>query len=246
MNIPLELIQLFFSAMMVGFSGALVPGPMFTLMAVSYTHLDRQQSMVWKSFILKSGKIQEKTERQSKGRREKDFLCSSIQGRKIACNVSPIIWKLSGKPGSEIRWTPWVCQRRHKWCMCARQCKSSVSYTHLDVYKRQGVRMLSFYECKNFEFEAVFIPFLNKGYLPSLISKPQIYENDFLTFLVEGRFFNEEEIKHIHLENERRILYSGLSRCKNYLYITSGWGHLSSPFFTELADVYKRQLQCTQ
>jgi threonine/homoserine/homoserine lactone efflux protein len=32
MNIPLELIQLFFSAMMVGFSGALVPGPMFTLM----------------------------------------------------------------------------------------------------------------------------------------------------------------------------------------------------------------------
>jgi superfamily I DNA/RNA helicase/CRISPR/Cas system-associated exonuclease Cas4 (RecB family) len=100
-----------------------------------------------------------------------------------------------------------------------------------------GVRMLSFYECKNFEFEAVFIPFLNKGYLPSLISKPQIYENDFLTFLVEGRFFNEEEIKHIHLENERRILYSGLSRCKNYLYITSGWGHLSSPFFTELAKI---------
>jgi len=28
---PLELIQLFFSAMLVGFSGALVPGPMFTL-----------------------------------------------------------------------------------------------------------------------------------------------------------------------------------------------------------------------
>jgi len=31
MSIPLELTQLFFSAMIVGFSGALVPGPMFTM-----------------------------------------------------------------------------------------------------------------------------------------------------------------------------------------------------------------------
>ncbi len=100
-----------------------------------------------------------------------------------------------------------------------------------------GIRILSFYDCKNLEFNVVFIPFLNKGYFPTVISKPQIYENDYLAFLIEGRFFNDEEIKHQHLENERRILYSGISRCKNYLYITCSAGQLYSSFFDELLHI---------
>ena len=102
---------------------------------------------------------------------------------------------------------------------------------------RDSIRILSFYDCKNLEFDAVFIPFLNKGYFPSTISKPQIYEKDFLTYLVEGRFMDDEEIKHIHIENERKILFTGISRCRDFLYITCSSGQESSLFYEELQRI---------
>ncbi|MDD3520180.1 MAG: ATP-dependent DNA helicase [Actinomycetota bacterium] len=100
-----------------------------------------------------------------------------------------------------------------------------------------GVRIISFYDCKNVEFDVVFIPFLNKGYFPSAISKPQIYENDFLTYLIEGKFLNDEAMRQIHLENERKILYTGISRCRKYLYITSTSVKEPSPFYEELQKI---------
>jgi len=104
-------------------------------------------------------------------------------------------------------------------------------------YKSNGVRIISFYDCKNIEFEAVFIPFLNKGYIPSSIVKPQIYENDFIMYFFEGRFLSEEEQRKIHLENERRIIYTGISRCKNYLYMTCTTDADSSSFYKELREI---------
>ena len=50
MNIALELTQLFFSAMIVGFSGALVPGPMFTLVVTRVA-----QKGFWASFFIVIG-----------------------------------------------------------------------------------------------------------------------------------------------------------------------------------------------
>lgn len=106
-----------------------------------------------------------------------------------------------------------------------------------DNRREDGVQLISFYDCKNIEFDAIFIPFLNNGYLPTPIPAPQIYENDFLTYLVEGRFSNDNEIKQSHIENERRILFTGISRSRNHLYITCSLGSESSLFYEELKEI---------
>ncbi|MCX6164822.1 MAG: ATP-dependent helicase, partial [Ignavibacteriae bacterium] len=73
-----------------------------------------------------------------------------------------------------------------------------------NIYENEGIRIISFYESKNFEFEAVFIPFLNKGYFPSSFSKPQIYDNEIFHRLIENKFPKEEDLKKIHIEKERK------------------------------------------
>ena len=109
-----------------------------------------------------------------------------------------------------------------------------------NIYENEGIRIISFYESKNFEFEAVFIPFLNKGYLPSVFSKPQIYDSEIFQRFIENKHPSEEELKKTHLEQERKILYMGISRAKNYLYITSNRYGGKSSFFEEIShDISK-------
>ncbi|MHB1334362.1 MAG: UrvD/REP family ATP-dependent DNA helicase [Candidatus Humimicrobiaceae bacterium] len=109
-----------------------------------------------------------------------------------------------------------------------------------NIYENEGIRIISFYESKNFEFEAVFIPFLNRGYSPSVFSKPQTYDSEIFHRFIEKKYPGEEELKKIHIEEERKILNMGISRAKNYLYITSNRYLGKSSFFEEISDDIKK------
>ncbi|MHB1377522.1 MAG: UvrD-helicase domain-containing protein [Candidatus Humimicrobiaceae bacterium] len=109
-----------------------------------------------------------------------------------------------------------------------------------NIREDEGIRIISFYESKNYEFEAVFIPFLNKGYSPSPFSKPQIYDNEIFHRFIENKYPMEEELKKIHIEEERKILNMGISRAKNYLYITSNRYRGKSSFFEEISNDLKK------
>ncbi|MCE5329954.1 ATP-dependent helicase [bacterium] len=109
-----------------------------------------------------------------------------------------------------------------------------------DIRSDAGIRIISFYESKNYDFEVVFIPFLNKGYLPSDFSAPQTYDLNIFQMFEQNQFPAEEEAKRKHIEEERKILNMGISRAKNYLYITSNKYKGKSPFFQELSDDLKK------
>jgi len=109
-----------------------------------------------------------------------------------------------------------------------------------NIREDEGIRIISFYESKNYEFEAVFIPFLNKGYSPSPFSKPQIYDNEIFHRFIENKYPGEEELKKIHIEEERKILNMGISRARNYLYITSNKYRGRSSFFEEISNDLKK------
>ena len=107
--------------------------------------------------------------------------------------------------------------------------------------KEEGVRILSFYDCKNSEFDAVLIPFLNKGYYPSVISRPQVYELEVLHYLIDGKIPDEEGLRNLHLEQERNILYTGISRAKKFLYVTCSKNKEQSIFFKEIENIVKEE-----
>lgn len=102
-----------------------------------------------------------------------------------------------------------------------------------------SINILSFHQSKGLEFEAVFIPFINKNYLPTDYKEPQLYNFQLFNYLKEGKKYLPEISKKIHLEEERNLLYVGLSRAKNHLYITSCKSEEKSQFFEELKDIFK-------
>ncbi len=108
-----------------------------------------------------------------------------------------------------------------------------------NIDESEGIRIISFYESKNYEFEAVFIPFLNKGYSPSLLSRPQIYDDEIFHEFIENKYPSEEELKKTHIEKERKILNMGITRAKNYLYISSNRYRGKSSFFEEISNDLK-------
>jgi DNA helicase II / ATP-dependent DNA helicase PcrA len=72
----------------------------------------------------------------------------------------------------------------------------------------RGVHLLTLHRAKGLEFEAVYIPRLEEGELPSRRAKGE------------------------ELEDERRLLYVGLTRAKRHLLVT--WSGKSSRFLAEL------------
>ncbi len=97
------------------------------------------------------------------------------------------------------------------------------------------VQLLSFHQCKGLEFEAVFIPFINLEYIPATFSFPQSYDIQLFAYFSQKNRCSREALKRRHLENERRLLYVGLTRAKNHLFVTSNRTRPQSPFFLDLA-----------
>ncbi|MGM0365112.1 MAG: ATP-dependent helicase [Actinomycetota bacterium] len=99
-----------------------------------------------------------------------------------------------------------------------------------------SVRLLSFHQCKGHEFEAVFIPFINMEYIPATFHFPQSYDIQLFNYFSQNKKYEREELKERHLEDERRLLYVGLTRAKKYLFVTSNRTRQHSPFFLDLKN----------
>jgi superfamily I DNA/RNA helicase len=99
------------------------------------------------------------------------------------------------------------------------------------------INILSYHQCKGLEFDAVFIPFINENYLPSPFGKAQLYDMQIFNYFTEGKSYSEEIIKRKHLADERKLFYTGLSRAKDYVFVTSNSSEPQSRFFKELDDI---------
>jgi len=109
-----------------------------------------------------------------------------------------------------------------------------------DFYLKGAVQILSFHQCKGLEFKAVFLPFINKGYLPSKFNFPQTYDVQIFNYFVSGKNLDHEELEKRHLEEERKLFYIGITRASEYLYITSNKRKENSLFYEELSSIYKK------
>lgn len=107
----------------------------------------------------------------------------------------------------------------------------------LSVSPLNKVNLLSYHQAKGLEFEAVFVPFLSEGYIPAGFYLPQSYDLQLFSYFEQGRQFSALELKKRHIEDERRLLYSGITRGRKYLYITSNLSRPQSSFFLDLKKI---------
>ena len=106
-----------------------------------------------------------------------------------------------------------------------------------DFLKPGFINILSYHQCKGLEFDAVFTPFINENYLPSAFGKAQLYDMQIFNYFTEGKSYTEEILKKKHLADERKLFYTGLSRAKDYVFVTSSSSESKSRFFEELDDI---------
>ncbi len=97
-----------------------------------------------------------------------------------------------------------------------------------------SVNVLSFHQVKGLEFEAVFLPFLNKNYLPSVFGGNQLYDMQVFNYMSGETTVSLKELKDIHMQEERKLFYTGITRAKQYLFITANKLEGQSLFFEEV------------
>jgi DNA helicase-2/ATP-dependent DNA helicase PcrA len=106
-----------------------------------------------------------------------------------------------------------------------------------------AVNVLSYHQCKGFEFKVVFLPFINRDYLPSRFNFPQSYDMQIFNYFSGGKILDAEELRGKHMEEERKLFYTGITRAKDYLYITASKRKERSIFFEEVDNIFKELLQ---
>ena len=113
-----------------------------------------------------------------------------------------------------------------------------------EIIKHGHVNVLSYHHCKGLEFEAVFMPFINKNYLPAPFGKTQLYDLQIFNYFSGGKVLGEEIVRKNHMEDERNLFYTGMTRAKSYLFITANKLEDKSVFFEELATIYQSIKKC--
>ena len=106
-----------------------------------------------------------------------------------------------------------------------------------------AVNVLSYHQCKGFEFKVVFLPFINRDYLPSRFIFPQSYDMQVFNYFSGGKILNAEELREKHMEEERKLFYTGITRAKDCLYITASKRKEKSIFFEEVDNIFKELLE---
>ena len=96
------------------------------------------------------------------------------------------------------------------------------------------VNILSFHQCKGMEYEAVFIPFINNNYLPSKFRQPQIFDLQIFRAINEGVECSSRQLQKEHMEGEIRLVFNGITRAKEKLFITSSRSRGVSIFFKKI------------
>ena len=98
-----------------------------------------------------------------------------------------------------------------------------------------AVNILSFHQVKGLEFEAVFLPFANKNYLPSVFGSNQLYDMQIFNYMSGEAALSARELKDIHMQEERKLFYTGMTRAKKYLFITANKLEGQSIFYEEIS-----------
>ncbi|MBM3714101.1 MAG: ATP-dependent helicase, partial [Actinobacteria bacterium] len=108
-----------------------------------------------------------------------------------------------------------------------------------EIVKQGYVNVISYHHCKGLEFEVVFMPFISKNYLPAAFGKTQLYDLQIFNYFSEGEILPGEEIRKKHMENERNLFYTGMTRAKSSLFITANRMEDNSIFFEEVKNIYR-------
>jgi DNA helicase II / ATP-dependent DNA helicase PcrA len=111
-----------------------------------------------------------------------------------------------------------------------------------DMIHAGSVNIFSFHQCKGLEFKAVFIPFINKNYLPAKFTLTQGYDTRIFSYPDRIKNPDIEELKKDHMRGEIKLFYNGITRAEEFLYITSS-SRRKSIFFEEMEKI-ARNLKC--
>ncbi|MEA2016310.1 MAG: ATP-dependent DNA helicase [Actinomycetota bacterium] len=106
-----------------------------------------------------------------------------------------------------------------------------------DLIQPGSVNILSFHQCKGLEFEAVFTPFINRDYLPAKFVNTQAFDIQIFNYLNGAEKLKPIELKKEHLYGEMKLFYNGITRVKEYLYITSS-SRVKSIIYERIRDIY--------
>ncbi len=105
-----------------------------------------------------------------------------------------------------------------------------------DLVQQGSVNILSFHQCKGMEFKAVFIPFINQNYLPAKFITTQAFDIQIFNYLNGAGKLEPGELKKEHLYGEMKLFYNGITRAKEYLYVTSS-SRIKSIIFEKIRDI---------
>jgi len=97
-----------------------------------------------------------------------------------------------------------------------------------------AVNILSFHQCKGMEYKSVFLPFINNNYLPSKFRQPQIFDLQVFRAIKEGEECSPRQLQKEHMEGEIRLVFNGITRAREKLFITSSRSRGISTFFEKI------------
>ena len=84
--------------------------------------------------------------------------------------------------------------------------------------KNLAVQVMSIHQSKGLQFPIVIIPFLYSGSFPSRLIKPKVIDRLPISWTAWGQN-TDFDFRELHIQEERRVFYVGITRAENQLYL---------------------------
>ena len=84
--------------------------------------------------------------------------------------------------------------------------------------KNLAVQVMSIHQSKGLQFPIVIIPFLYSGSFPSRLIKPKVIDRLPTSWTAWGKN-TDFDFRELHIQEERRVFYVGITRAENQLYL---------------------------